>query len=524
MLEERLKCYIGKRNAITAFILFVIGYVAHIGIWLFKLGTYDANCSGMFHYTPDWEASLGRWMIKPIDAFNNYLAVPTFTGAIAVAIFALSTTMVLVLMEIDDIIARIILGALFILTPCVCVTLSSFYCAIDYSLALLFSATFVYYCKKKCSLYNIIIACIALVMSLAIYQAYIGTSAALCLSLLVLMLIKGENIIDVIKKGLYMLGIAIVSTLLYHCIARLVVYAKGLEMNSYGGANRLLETSFLDIKIAISIAYQTFKSSLMGYCGIVDSQFYRGKYYMMTAIAITFVLLLCIIIIRKYYHEPIRLVLIAMLLLVFPLASGIVMFITKGHSMTYLMSQGIYVFIILCGSIVMYSNPKIQYKPIYNVGMAFWVAIALFTYELFAINNGTYEYFHIRHNSAIATGNRALAIAEMLPEYKSETEFCFAGAFNNDYPVDTYLEKISLEKYCEWGCDNYTFNKAIIENLYREDIGSSIKLCDDATYTKIVASDEFMMMPVYPCYGSIKIIDEVCIVKLEENPPLPSSN
>ena len=67
-------------------------------------------------------------------------------------------------------------------------------------------------------------------------------------------------------------------------------------------------------------------------------------------------------------------------------------------------------------------------------------------------------------------------------------------------------------------------NKAIIENLYREDIGSSIKLCDDATYTKIVASDEFMMMPVYPCYGSIKIIDEVCIVKLEENPPLPSSN
>ena len=62
------------------------------------------------------------------------------------------------------------------------------------------------------------------------------------------------------------------------------------------------------------------------------------------------------------------------------------------------------------------------------------------------LNNGTYEYFHIRHNSAIATGNRVLAIAEMLPEYKSETEFCFAGAFNNDYPVDTYLEKISLEK------------------------------------------------------------------------------
>lgn len=68
MLEERLKCYTGKRNAITTFILFVIGYVAHIGIWLFKLGTYDANCSGMFHYTPDSGASLRRRMIKPIDS------------------------------------------------------------------------------------------------------------------------------------------------------------------------------------------------------------------------------------------------------------------------------------------------------------------------------------------------------------------------------------------------------------------------------------------------------------------------
>lgn len=521
MLEDRIKCNIGKRNIVTAFVLFIIGYISHIGIWLYKLGAVDANCSGLFHYTPDWEATLGRWLIKPIDAFNSFLAVPSFTCTVAVAIFAISTTLILSILEIEDIVARVILGALFIMTPCIGMTLSFFYCAIDFSLALLFSAMFAFFIKKNSSLRNAVAAGASLVISLAIYQAYVGTAAALCLSLLIIMLIKGDDIIEVLKKGLYMIGTAIVGTVLYYIILNIVIKVKGIELGTYGGANKLLETTFLDIKIAIAIAYQSFMSSLIDYSGIYDTRFYRGKYYVIAAITISLALLVFIIAVN-YVREPIRIISIVVLFLIYPLAAGVVMLIVKGHGMSFLMSQGKYVFFLLLGSIVLYSSKILKKKMIDNIGVVFWIAVFLFTYELFVINSCTYEYFHMRHNSAISTGNRVLAIAEMLPEYESGTEFCFAGKFNNSYPVGTMLEKMSLEEYCEWGSDYYIFNNAMIENMYRDDIGCTIKLCNDIKYTEIVTSEQFDQMPVYPCNGSIKIIDGVCVVKMEEDPSLPS--
>ena len=58
-------------------------------------------------------------------------------------------------------------------------------------------------------------------------------------------------------------------------------------------------------------------------------------------------------------------------------------------------------------------------------------------------------------------------------------------------------------------------------NYMRVFYGLDINLCDHDTYYKLVTSDEYKEMEMFPSQNSIKIINGVVVVKLSEEPPLP---
>ena len=512
-----------KQNIYNVLAFFAIGLISHAGIWLYKIASTDCNSAGLFHYTPDWEVTLGRWLIPVVDGIRYYLSVPFFVGPLAVLLFAIGTTLVLNILEIESDIFRYVIGAFLMVTPCVGNTLMFYYCADSYALSMIFACLFVMFMKKEFSIKNFLIAVVLLIMSLGLYQAYLGVAAVLCAGVLIVEILDGKATeLEIVKKAIYMATSALVSLLLYYGISRIIVNTRDLSLAGYGGADNVSKTSLLDVKIAVALAYQKFVYLFWGLSQSKYHSFYRIHIYSGLVSGIFACVFITIIITKKIYVSTFKTVALAVLTLLMPLLCGSIMLIVKGHDIHILMCQSYFVIIAFIAAVVLRTRTTMGNIAIINgVSLGTLILIALMGFELTAINNSTYEYNHIVRNNMVSTLNRVLTQAECMEGYTEETEFAFAGRPANGYPVDSYLEKMSFLETSTLYSNEYRFNIAVMDNILKEDIGCAVKICDEDTFKQLVSSEEFKNMPKYPDNGSLKLVDDVILVKFSDEVLIP---
>lgn len=515
-----------KKNINNVIFFFMVGIIAHAGIWIYRIASTDCNTAGLFYYTLDWEITLGRWFIPIVDKIRYYLSVPFLAGPIAVLLFAFATTLVLNILEINNTIYRYVVGGALMLTPCIGNTLMFYYCADSYALAMTLACTYVWLIKKKNSLLNYALATGSLVISLGLYQAYLGVAAVLCAAILLLWILDNEiSEKQVLRKAIYMVVSAVNSLIIYYGITQAILKIKKLSLADYGGANNISGTSLLDIKIAVALAYQKFIHMFWGLSKSKYHTFYRGAIYSWGMFALLAIVLLLIVINNKVYLRPFRLFLLFTFVVVQPFLCGVIMLVVKGHNIHILMCQSYFLIIAIISAVILRLDEKTlngkAIKAINATHRIFLLLVVLFGFELSAINNSTYEYNHFVRNNMTTTLNRVLAQAESMEGYTKDIEFAFAGQPLNGYPVESYLEKMAFLETDTLYDDRYRFNLAMIENMYREDIGCALKMCDEKTFSQLVLSDEFKNMPIYPENGSVRIVDNCVLVKFGSEVPMP---
>lgn len=525
-LENKVIDFLGGLNNIIYFVIyFVCGFTAHMGIWTYKVASTDTNFNGLFYYTPDWEISLGRWLIPVMDKIRYYFCFPIFSTILSLVYISISIVIILNLLEIKDAVIRIFSGILLIVTPCISFSLMFYYCSDSYAMSMLLASLFVYIIKKDISIRNIILSIIFIIGSLALYQAYVGYAATLCMSLLILYLLKNKELVFVVKKAVYMLACALTGTILYYIITKIIHAITGIQFANYAGANALSKTTIMDIKNAIAISYQKFYELFFGYMGLESTSFFRSRELFILIVLCSFTAMLVIIVQSKLYKDPVRILLLICCLIAYPFANGIILLIVKSHGMHNLMIQSYYVIFILFAAIIeMYQNngfSKIKWINPFVITSFFVILVIGFSFELLAVNNATYEYFNIKRNKMDSIANRILVEAENLDGYDEDVEFVFAGKLDSSYPIDTYLEKMSFSGADILDANNLFQNNAIIENIYREDLGCYIHLCNDDLYKMIVTSDEYEKMPIYPEKGSVKLLNNIVVVKLSDEVFMP---
>lgn len=191
------------------------------------------------------------------------------------------------------------------------------------------------------------------------------------------------------------------------------------------------------------------------------------------------------------------------------------------YNEVYSLMQHHYVFVIPFGFAILEMK---GYDIIQNVGN--WIAyICIFliagTYVVSA--NSTYECLRISYNALNFQTQLILTDIYDLEGYRlNETSIIFAG-FPNDRAarnnIKTYQYAIGLSSNVAYWNDwngistdrrNYLYNFCGIEAgmFSREE------------YDDIVQSNEFKEMPIWPEEGSVKMIQDMAVVKLSENPPL----
>ena len=149
-----------------------------------------------------WEVSLGRYLIALLQMLRGNVVNTSFVSMISLLYLSLICVLVVDILKISGGLWQLIAGTLLMISPHVGSELTYYYCSDMYMFSYLLSVMAVWILVKRRSRLSVGISILFIMGSLAVYQAYLGVTIALCfLHLLTMMLDTGSSLSDIIRQA-----------------------------------------------------------------------------------------------------------------------------------------------------------------------------------------------------------------------------------------------------------------------------------------------------------------------------------
>lgn len=507
------------RKWIKLFVLFVaIGLLAHFELYSKQLTNPDGMTTGFWHQSTTWEVRLGRWGIYFVEFFRGFLCAPFLVTVISLLYMALSSLLIIRILNISKQVSMITFGIMMMVCPALAQTLSYYYCSDTYMLSMLLACLAVFLWQQSGKKWYCL-GIVCLVLSLSLYQAYIGVAAALSVFVIILDLLHGNEMRDTLFKALRFVVAGILGLVIYYVIAIIFLKVKGLTFASYSGADSSIFSALFEVKSSIAAIYKNFWDFLFG----DDVNLIRNAYWhrgLFNGVCILIFIGSIVYIIRKreLYKSYFRIVCIMLLVLCSPLCMEIIRVITPERDVQLLMSAPLYLIFVLLIAVMEYA---FSYRYVAGTILVL-VNIVSWTYLL--SEQATYLYLQQSRNQTLSIAERMLDSMDSLDGYKSDMPVLIAGTVSDsEYPLNSPLREMSIGQISEWGMfwqDHYGM-KSCWCALYKTYFGMDINYCSDEQYKVITASEEFKNMNIFPDDDSAAIIDGTVVFKLTDNPVQP---
>ena len=443
-------------------------------IYLFGKGTTTAS---------------GRYGLELLRLIMPDYSMPWIYGLISLLLISAAVCVIIKLFDIKSRVLQVLLGALFITFPAETGTLSYMFTAAPYALALFLSVAAVYSYSSR-TRGGLVAALVMLAFSCSIYQGYFSFAASLCVLLMISRLVSGEDAKTVLVSGLRMLAMLAAALLLYGAV--ILFFSKLLDYPVLSG----VVNSSQSIPMRIAVAYSAYiKTILCGYFGYV-----RGTASRLAHIALLIVMAVLIVRGEVKRHDIRHSLLLALCLFLFPL-SCYCLYILADNG--YIHALALYSFASLY---ILAAEPGWKLRPDAVAAAAMTVVIICNTY--FANEFSLYNYLMKENVTSFYTS--LLTQVYETPDFAEGTELALIGE-PPEFPV---------ERNACYTRDEFTLpgnpvdSSAIAPFIIRYYIGSDIPRADADTVAALKDTAEFAEMPVYPYYGSVRMIDGTVVVKL----------
>lgn len=162
------------------------------------------------------------------------------------------------------------------------------------------------------------------------------------------------------------------------------------------------------------------------------------------------------------------------------------------------------------------------FAKILKWGITIITIIILMTYFLSIIV--TYETTELSYNQAKNIVERVVLRMEDCPGYHAGMKNLFAGIIDDvNFPktMDIYNYTVANSLRASLFHATYWGHEATWRNFYNLFLGMNIEYCNDYEYFTIINSDEFKEMDIFPGKNSVKIINDIMVVKFTDNPENP---
>lgn len=220
----------------------------------------DAVGVGAQHIANGWEVSLGRWLIPIVDSARGGLVVP---GLILTSgIFSLTVAIILLakIFAIKKTASLIILSAVIVFFPTFSESVLFVYCYDSYCLAMLFSVLAGYFmCTKKGYLKCYGLPIFFMILSLGLYQAYVGVTISIIFFVSLKDMINSDiRTKDVMLIMLRRILCLVLGLILYYVTTKIIGKIVHVSASSYKGADSSVADIIFNFGDGTLSAYRDF--------------------------------------------------------------------------------------------------------------------------------------------------------------------------------------------------------------------------------------------------------------------------
>lgn len=512
-------------NKKIAFIVaLVVGLIAHINMITGTIMSQDGLWNSMEYARPgDWEISLGRWGIEIVERITQFIAIPSINTILCILVMAVTAVFLVDLLNLKSKVSVIFTSLALVLTPTLVATLLYIYTAFAYCFNLLISVLVIWFLYKfKHKKTGFVLASLCFMFALSIYQSYVGVSIGLCIMISIIDLLKNKDIKEVFLNIAKTIAVVLLGAILYYIATQIMLKLANIELSTYKSAQNIsLVGIFAGLKNTI---IQTYKDFLMFFFGndiVYNTNYRREVIYGMFFAMFGAGLLIALINleeenIKKKVGKAALIVLFTALL---PIGLNIIDIIVVGNAMYALTAVQMILMIPFIFAIFELVNKFILVKWM----LVLSCLLVMWTY--YVADNTSYAALKLTYNQAYSSTMRVLDRIETTPGYTKDMPILLGGIIgNNNYPRTSSLYGFTIGSIVNNTAFHGPYGGAMGTwvKFFKIFYGIDVKLCTAEEYYNIVTGKEYKEnMECFPAESSMKIMNGIMVVKLDEEPYLP---
>lgn len=483
------------------------GLLSYLYCFMNNLNNYDNIACTPGGYGTGMQS--GRWFLSLLgecvkDVWGNY-NLPFFNGLLSILFMGISACMVIEILEIKNEWFCALLGGITVVFPPIASGMLFSFTVHYYTLAILLSVAGVW-CVKQRKIVLYILGGLLFACSLGIYQAYFPFAASLLiLTLIKMCLDETYSWKQVLLASFKFLSALLIGYILYRILLQICLVVYDQSLNSYQGIN---EMGNIDLRQLPHMVIQTYKDllklPLRDYMSITATRVLQHGVFWIYIICFVSAILFFM---RKNVLKSIALVVLVAL---FPIAvNSIIIMVPNGNVYTLMAMALVAVFYL---PLVFVDNITVTREKLTKLLTIPTVAVLFIcTLNYTWLNNGNYRalyysnkqlenyystlYTRIKSTENYRQDQRILFIGSKITDntYKNNwnsTPFRYGG---NEARLNTYSRASSIINYLGYSYHAIAFNS------------------DE--YKKY--ESEIQTMSCYPDDGSIRVVDDVVLVRLE---------
>lgn len=517
---NNIKILNNKEKKTIFLVTIITSMIVHFQLYALIITGPDTLINSIYHQADIWEPMLLRFGLDFMQMIKGNIVSPMLVTLISSIILGLTVILTIDLLEIKNKYFKYITAIIFVVAPNISATLTFFYCSDAYILGMFLATLSVYIVRKyKDTKWTILISGILIALALGMYQTYLSVTMVLCIATLIVDVLNdkdkkeiGINIIKYILMG-------IVGIVIFYIIAYLTLAFKGLPASNYSGANSIGMETLFELPKLLPEAYQSFFSYYFN-DKIIPNTIWNTNLFYIAIFATVFVSIIYIIIKNKLHKRILNIMLLLLFIIIAPICFGIIEITVPDVDIHILMACSmIYIFPIFLR--ILEILPRNTIEKVLKSVVIFCSLIIIWNYIW--QDNASYIAINTMQKQTESLALRLVSQIEQLDGYNQDMPVLILGDLKKNSYLDKNNTSIEAKKIYNrtWGFISdystiWSENLDSWRKILYEYVGVNINLVSINDNKEILDEDEFKNMNFYPQNDSIKIINNMVVIKLNK--------
>lgn len=506
----QLKDRIPREQRLAFLSTVIIGFCCHLFIFTNSMCNND---NIRYLYVTFDKPELGRWLQTYFAGISSYFSLPVVNGLLAIIYTGLAAMVITAIFRIRSSAAIVLVGGILVTFPTMACLLSFTFAADPFMLACALACLAGYFVTVSGFKHGWLLGAFFLCISVAIYQAYLPFTLLIMLLYYLLLLTEDREDGFLIKKGLSYISMLAVGMGSYYIGMQATLKIKDISLSDYQGVGDSSLPGFRQLLTRMHTALIDF----------ID--FFRGNQVLALNGWLKAGLILSLLVIAGGYialavrsglfKKPLRILLMLVTAACVPFAVNVIWLISDGVNYHILMRHAwclLFVAALViaerCGEIL-----PIKGRALITWGAFFGVTLMVWNYII--LSNIGYFNMNFRYEKTYALCLKILNRLESMEDYDRHRPIAFVGRYNKVYSmeeVEFLLDPMAGMK----GELVFAEGSRNFGPFFKNMLGEDIEVVSPDIEKEFHDDPRFIEMPRFPAEGSIKVIDDITVVKLNE--------